>query len=74
MELTPTEQHEIDSLNAKKGSKYPMSEKECKRLTYLLKKQWHNWCKDPCCEGYHGQENETRCPKCKQGLYKFKEI
>jgi len=72
MKLTEQEQQELTYLQGLTVStEIPMIQEPQDRLRYLLRKEVHNNCSNPSCEGYEGNEDETNCPKCGFELYKL---
>lgn len=72
MKLTEIERQELNGLIHLQSSRtIPMMQNEFERLQYLLNKSNHNYCSNPSCEGYEGEEDETTCHVCGARLFKL---
>ena len=71
MKLTDLEKTELNSLLERQKSRtIPMMQRDFERLTYLSRKEFHNCCSNPQCEGYDALETEMICPKCGKSIFK----
>lgn len=71
MELSQSEKEELQYLVEKKASiTKPMHQYQLDRLDFLKRRSIRNHCINPHCTGFYGSENDDKCPKCGNDLYK----
>lgn len=72
MILTQEEEDELKRLrDLQARSDRFLLEEEYNRLKYLTRKYFHNYCINPVCTGYHGNNEETECPECGGEIFKM---